>query len=610
MPTPDSTLPPVQAPLRPTVKTAQVLKEPLPNETVLEFRYANGDFTAWTWYSGKVVGWRRRADNGIEHEINWLDDRWTQNDWINLASSVRIWRLPTSSPSLVPTPMSPPPAAPPIVPPTARATRSSMRTAALHRTRAAQPRVLIVGIENGTFSSSLRLKGWLVDSVNATSASDSSAQRMLRDRILDGAYAHIVLFPTPEVNNGENIIVSISAALALVAHRATIPFTFIGNSTDAAHRHNFWTWKPMAILERITNVFQGSFPLCSFGVSADLRMTLWTTSELVRSKFADLECTHGSHAFPDSPSSMPAAVSTALAQAIASTAMTDVMPESTTKIDGMHPIFAARFDKAATGLHRQSVQADEPALNALLATAADLADMPICLFCQDDVPSELVSTTATLLTASSYDNDKLDIGLLDVPDDDNGPTIDAVLNLAKGKKFSIDRKEVVYFTDSGVVNALEPRGIKEALTSLQRDQWILAIEKEMDNLRAHDAFHYVPVKEALAQGKKIMRMTWVFKIKTLDSGALDKFAAHCVAGQRTRTPRILDLHSADPSRHRTRGQPGVRTHGHADARNLRRRHTHPRLAVSPCGSRCHLRRLALNESSRSAAAQRRPPTNG
>ena len=197
----------------------------------------------------------------------------------------------------------------------------------------------------------------------------------------------------------------------------------------------------------------------------------------------------------------------------------------------MHPIFAARYDKAATGLHRRSELTDEPALRALLATAADLADMPTCLFHQDDVPSELVPTTATLLTASSDENDMHDISLLDVPDDDDGPAIDAVLNLAKGKKFSIDRKEVVYYTDSGVTHALEPRGIKEALTSLQRDQWLLAIDKEMDNLRAHDAFHYVPVKEVLAQGKKIMRMTWVFKIKTLDTGALDKFKARfCVVG--------------------------------------------------------------------------------
>ena len=164
---------------------------------------------------------------------------------------------------------------------------------------------------------------------------------MLRDRILDGAYAHIVLFPSPEVTNGENIIVSISAALALVAHKATIPFTIIGGA--AAHQ-NFWSWKPMVILERITSVFQGSFPLCSFGVSTDLRMTLWTTSELVRSKFADLECTHSSHASSDTLSRLPDAASTALAQAIASTAVTDSVPEFTTKIDGLHPIFAARYD--------------------------------------------------------------------------------------------------------------------------------------------------------------------------------------------------------------------------------------------------------------------------
>jgi hypothetical protein len=67
----------------------------------------------------------------------------------------------------------------------------------------------------------------------------------------------------------------------------------------------------------------------------------------------------------------------------------------------------------------------------------------LSLFCQDDVPSELVSSTASLLRASSDAHDKLDIGLLDVPDEDDGSTIDAVLNLAKGKKFSIDRKEVV-----------------------------------------------------------------------------------------------------------------------------------------------------------------------
>ena len=195
----------------------------------------------------------------------------------------------------------------------------------------------------------------------------------------------------------------------------------------------------------------------------------------VCSKFADLECTHDMHASSTSPPSLPDAASVALAQAVASIAITDVAPAFTTKIDGMHPIFATRYDKAATGLNRRSVLADEPALCAFLSTAADLADMPLCLFCQDDVPSELVSTTATLLKVTSDEHNELDIGLLDVPDEDDGPTIDAVLYLAKGKKFSIDRKEVVYHTDGGVIHALEPRGIKEALTSLQRDQWLLAI---------------------------------------------------------------------------------------------------------------------------------------
>ena len=167
-------------------------------------------------------------------------------------------------------------------------------------------------------------------------------------------------------------------------------------------------------------------------------------------------------------------MSITLAQAIASTATSDQLPEFTTKIDGMHPIFA-RYDLAATGLHRRkrrSARANDPALNALLATAADIVDMPLCLFCQDDVPSELNPPSGLLLTAASATASDgtpgPEICLLDVPDDDDGPTIDAVLNLAKGGRFSVDRKEVVYYTDNGVARALEPRGIKEALTSLQK----------------------------------------------------------------------------------------------------------------------------------------------
>jgi len=163
-----------------------------------------------------------------------------------------------------------------------------------------------------------------------------------------------------------------------------VPFTIIGVSTDAV-----WKMKPMMILKQINEMLKIEFPICSFGAQASLQIVLWTTSEPVRSKFADLECTHGTHASPNPPPRLPDAASAALAQAVALTAATDVAPAFTTKIDGMHPIFATRYDKAAAGLHRRSVQADEPALNAFLSTAADLADMPLCLFCQDDVPSDL-----------------------------------------------------------------------------------------------------------------------------------------------------------------------------------------------------------------------------
>ena len=156
----------------------------------------------------------------------------------------------------------------------------------------------------------------------------------------------------------------------------------------------------MVILKQTTNVSETSFPLCTFGHRARLHATLWTTSEHVRSKFADLECTHSTHVALAANDAFPSAMSITLAQAIANTATSDRVPEFTTKIDGMHPIFA-RYDPAATGLHRRSARTDDPALNALLATAADIVDMPLCLFCQDDVPSKLNPPSGSLLTAAS-----------------------------------------------------------------------------------------------------------------------------------------------------------------------------------------------------------------
>ena len=75
-----------------------------------------------------------------------------------------------------------------------------------------------------------------------------------------------------------------------------------------------------------------------------------------------------------------------------------------------------------------------------------------------------------------------------------------------------------------------------------------------------------------------------------------------------RARRLPHPHPEGASRHRARG--GC-THGHANTRILRRGEAqHPRLAVSPCGPRRHLRRLALDVCSGSPPAQRRPAPRG
>ena len=136
--------------------------------------------------------------------------------------------------------------------------------------------------KSGAFTSSLQQhKGWLVDSV--TTASDFTVQRELRDGIIGGTYDHVVLFlPFEVTNDNGRIMISIVAALALVAHKSSVLFTIIGSGSDTAKF--VWTLKPMVILKQTTCALDALFPLCSFGVHTSLCMMIWMTSELVRSK--------------------------------------------------------------------------------------------------------------------------------------------------------------------------------------------------------------------------------------------------------------------------------------------------------------------------------------
>ena len=102
---------------------------------------------------------------------------------------------------------------------------------------------------------------------------------------------------------------------------------------------------------------------------------------------------------------------------------------------------------------------------------------------------------------------------------------------AKSGRGTVERRTVVYYTDTGVARVIEPKSVKDALNSLQSDQWVTAIDAEVANLRSHSAYHLVPRSEPLSQGKRIMRLTFVFKVKVKADMTLEKFKARlCVVG--------------------------------------------------------------------------------
>ena len=105
------------------------------------------------------------------------------------------------------------------------------------------------------------------------------------------------------------------------------------------------------------------------------------------------------------------------------------------------------------------------------------------------------------------------------------------LAAVKARPIATSRKTVVFYTEQGVARAIEPKSVAEALRSLQSDQWINAIDIELKNLEDHSAYHLVPESEPLAKGKKIMRLTFVFKVKVTEALTLEKYKARlCVVG--------------------------------------------------------------------------------
>ncbi|GFH61161.1 hypothetical protein CTEN210_17637 [Chaetoceros tenuissimus] len=80
-------------------------------------------------------------------------------------------------------------------------------------------------------------------------------------------------------------------------------------------------------------------------------------------------------------------------------------------------------------------------------------------------------------------------------------------------------------------NAADTPTYREAMNSEDREQFVEAMKKEMDQLTDMDAFVAVPRQKAIDMGRRIIECTWAFKRKRFPDGSLKKHKARlCVRG--------------------------------------------------------------------------------
>jgi hypothetical protein len=79
----------------------------------------------------------------------------------------------------------------------------------------------------------------------------------------------------------------------------------------------------------------------------------------------------------------------------------------------------------------------------------------------------------------------------------------------------------------------DPRTVREALAAPDADDWRTAMDREMDNLRAHDVFELVPREP----GTRTIRLGWVLHRK-FKNGTFDKHKARLVARGNHQRPGI------------------------------------------------------------------------
>jgi hypothetical protein len=74
----------------------------------------------------------------------------------------------------------------------------------------------------------------------------------------------------------------------------------------------------------------------------------------------------------------------------------------------------------------------------------------------------------------------------------------------------------------------DPMTFKEAINSLHRNEWLEAMQKELDSLHELNTFRWVDVPLDL-QKEEILSSKWVYKAKYNPDGTFDKFKVSLVA---------------------------------------------------------------------------------
>ena len=78
---------------------------------------------------------------------------------------------------------------------------------------------------------------------------------------------------------------------------------------------------------------------------------------------------------------------------------------------------------------------------------------------------------------------------------------------------------------TSLLDADEPKDLKEALSCLAKENWIMAMEEELESMRVNQVWELVDLPE----GRRAIGNKWVLKVKHKADGSVERFKARLVA---------------------------------------------------------------------------------